>query len=221
MPIPRNFSSPVRLTAKERALAQIQRWIIEGTLEPGEKLIDSELAESLAVSRTPIREALQLLEIQGLVAMHPGKETRVTLIRKDDILHLYSTLASLHALAAETAASLVTAEQLELLGSLNVQFAAAIEGGQPYRAMELDEQFHGLIVEAADNPYVASFSSSLQVHIRRFKYVFLRQPVAGTLASVEEHSAIIAALEKRDGVAAGTMMKQNLIRPMNELYAVL
>ncbi|MFC0211575.1 GntR family transcriptional regulator [Paenibacillus chartarius] len=221
MPIPKNFNSPARLTAKERALTQIQRWIIEGTLEPGEKLIDAELAETLAVSRTPIREALQLLEIQGLVTMHPGKETRVTLIEKDDILHLYSTLAALHSLAAETAASFITTSQLELLSSLNAQFGEAIEGGQPYRAMELDEQFHGLIIEVSDNPYIASFSSSLQVHIRRFKYVFLRQPVAGTRTSVEEHSAIIAALEKRDGEAAGAMMKRNLIRPMNELYAML
>lgn len=82
MPVPHNFSSPVRMSAKERALSQIQRWIIEGTLEPGEKLIDAELAESLGVSRTPIREALQLLEVQGLVSMHPGKETRVMIIEK-------------------------------------------------------------------------------------------------------------------------------------------
>jgi len=221
MPIPKNFNSPARLTAKERAHAQIQRWIIEGTLEPGEKLIDAELAETLAVSRTPIREALQLLEIQGLVTMHPGKETRVTSIEKDDILHLYSTLAALHSLAAETAALHITTSQLESLSSLNARFGEAIEGGQPYRAMELDEQFHGLIIDAADNPYIASFSTSLQVHIRRFKYVFLRQPVAGTRTSVEEHSAIIAALQKRDGEAAGAMMKRNLIRPMNELYAML
>ncbi|MDY7046863.1 GntR family transcriptional regulator, partial [Virgibacillus sp. M23] len=65
MPVPKNFSSPVRMTAKERALSQIQRWIIDGTLQPGEKLIDAELAESLAVSRTPISEAFQLLEVQG------------------------------------------------------------------------------------------------------------------------------------------------------------
>jgi DNA-binding GntR family transcriptional regulator len=74
MPVPKHFSSPMRITAKERALSQIQKWIIDGTLQPGEKLLDAELAESLAVSRTPVREALQLLEVQGLVEMHPGRE---------------------------------------------------------------------------------------------------------------------------------------------------
>ncbi|MBW7459216.1 GntR family transcriptional regulator [Paenibacillus sepulcri] len=221
MPIPANFPSPIRMSAKERAFSQIQRWIIDGTLGPGEKLIDAELAESLAVSRTPIREAFQLLEVQGLVSMHPGKETRVTRIEKDDILKMYPTLAALHALAAEYSSRLLLPQQIELLKDLNGQFAHAIGIGQPYQAMELDEQFHNLIVEASDNAFIASFSASLQIHIRRFKYVFLKQPVAATLTSVEEHASIIAALEKQDPDKASAMMKQNLIRPMHELYALI
>ncbi|WP_282940205.1 GntR family transcriptional regulator [Paenibacillus sp. RC67] len=221
MPIPANFSSPTRMSAKERALSQIQRWIIDGTLQPGEKLIDAELAESLAVSRTPIREALQLLEVQGLVSMHPGKETKVTNIEKDDILKMYPTLAVLHALAAEMAAITVQPQQIETLKELNLQFSKAIEAAQPYQAMELDEQFHNLIVDASDNAYIASFSASLQIHIRRFKYVFLKQQLTATLASVQEHAAIIEALAKGDSEAAAAMMKQNLIRPMKELHALI
>jgi DNA-binding GntR family transcriptional regulator len=221
MPVPKNFSTPIRMSAKEQALSQIQRWIIEGTLQPGEKLIDAELAESLSLSRTPIREAFQLLEVQGLVSMYPGKETKVTSIDKDDILKMYPTLAALHALAAEYAAKVILPAQIETLKELNAQFAKAIEYGQPYQAMELDEQFHNLIVEASDNAYVASFSASLQIHIRRFKYVFLKQPVSGTLVSVDEHASIILALEKHDAEAASAAMKQNLIRPMHELYSLI
>ncbi len=221
MPVPKNFSSPIRMSAKERALSQIQRWIIEGTLEPGEKLIDAELADSLSVSRTPIREALQLLEVQGLVSMHPGKETRVTCIEKDDILKMYPTLAVLHALAVEYVAQLIVPEQIETLKKLNLQFGKAIESGQPYQAMEHDEQFHNFLVEVSDNPYITSFSESLQIHIRRFKYVFLKQPITETLASVEEHAEIIAALEKRDAATASMLMKQNVLRPMRELYDLI
>jgi len=221
MPIPKSYSTPVRMSAKERALSQIQRWIIDGTLQPGEKLVDAELAEALGVSRTPVREALQLLEVQGLVEMHPGRDTRVKTIEKEDIQKLYATLAALHSLAAETAAEHITAEQIEQLKGLNAEFAAAIENGQPYQAMELDEQFHNLIVDASDNSYVASFSASLQIHIRRFKYVFLAQPVSATAASVEEHAQLIQALENKDGAFASSVMKQNLIRPMKELYAFI
>ncbi|MDF2671077.1 MAG: GntR family transcriptional regulator [Paenibacillus sp.] len=221
MPIPSNFSTPIRMTAKERTLSQIQRWIIDGTLQPGEKLLDADLAEALGVSRTPIREALQLLEVQGLVEMHPGKDTRVRTIEKDDILKMYPTLAALHALAAELTASHIVPEQMEQLKKLNLQFSEAIANGQPYQAMEFDEQFHNLIVEASDNLYISSFSSSLQIHIRRFKYVFLKQPVTAAYASVQEHTAIIEAMEQRNPEAASAMMKQNLLRPMRELYALI
>ncbi|CAH1208881.1 HTH-type transcriptional repressor RspR [Paenibacillus plantiphilus] len=221
MPIPTSYSTPARVSAKERALSQIQRWIIDGTLQPGEKLVDAELAEALGVSRTPVREALQLLEVQGLVEMHPGRDTRVQTIEKDDILKMYTTLAALHALAAETASTLIRPEEIELLRGLNAEFAAAIENGQPYRAMEIDEQLHNLIVEVSDNSYVAAFSASLQIHIRRFKYVFLAQPVSATAASVEEHAAIIKVLEQGDHEAAASVMKQNLLRPMRELHAIL
>lgn len=221
MPVPKNFVSPVRMSAKERAFSQIQRWIIDGTLQPGEKLIDAELAESLGVSRTPIREAFQLLEVQGLVSTHPGKETKVTEIEKDDIFKMYSTMAALQALAAEAAAKVIVPEQIEQLRGINAEFASAINSGQAYQAMEADEQFHNLIVELSDNPYAAAFSASLQIHIRRFKYVFLKQPITATLASVEEHDSIIEAFEQNDSDRAQALMKQNFIRPMQELHGLL
>ncbi|MFP3669834.1 GntR family transcriptional regulator [Priestia sp. SIMBA_032] len=221
MPIPSDFSKKVRMSAKERAFSQIQRWIIDGTLLPGERLVDAELAEALGVSRTPIREALQLLEIQGLVELLPRKDTRVKNIEKEDILKMYSTLSSLHALAAEAASLVILPEQIEQLKTLNAQFGDAIANETPYEAMELDEQFHNLIIDISDNPYISSFSSSLQIHIRRFKYVFLKQPMSGTHASVQEHSAIIDAMEERDYEKASVMMKKNLIRPMHELYELI
>jgi len=221
MPIPSDFSSPERISAKDRSLAHIQRWIIDGTLEPGEKLNDADLASALGVSRTPIREALQLLAGQGLIEMHPGKDTRVVSVDKDDILKLYPTLAVLHALAAERASPWITEQQLAHLQRLNTQFADAVEQGQPFQAMELDEQFHNVIIDAADNPYILSFSNSLQLHIRRFKYVFLKQPFATAHASVQEHEAIIQALVQHDGNTAAVMMKQNLLRPMRELYEMI
>ena len=219
MPVPKNLDLPAHRSAKERAMAQIQRWIIDGTLQPGEKIMDAELAETFAVSRTPIREALQLLEMQGLVSMFPGKETRVKQIEKDDILKLYPTLASLHALAVEYVAQHVSSEDIEKLKRCNAQFRQAVENNQTYEAMELDEQFHSLLVDLSHNEYIASFSASLQMHIRRFKYVFLHENHYATLTSVEEHASLIHALQEGDGETAVATMKQNIIRPMHELYA--
>ncbi|MFS0781840.1 GntR family transcriptional regulator [Bacillus sp. 1P06AnD] len=221
MPIPKDISLPVRLSAKERAFSQIQRWIIDGTLQPGEKLIDSELITILGVSRTPIREAFQLLEVQGFVSAHPGKDTRVTQIEKEDILKLYPTLAALHSLAAEQAAGLISNNIIEELMEKNRRFEVAIQENEPFEAMELDEHFHKTIIKAASNPYIETFSDSLQLHIRRFKFAFLKNQIGDTPLSVKEHEQIIAAMEKGDRQSAAKWMKANIIRPMNELYGDL
>ncbi len=104
MPIPSDHLKPIRLTAKESAFSQLQQWIIEGTLQPGEKLNDTELAKALGVlgvSRTPVRESLQLLEVQGLVKMYPGKATQVTEVDRESIKDLLPPLAALQSLSVE------------------------------------------------------------------------------------------------------------------------
>ncbi|QOT00293.1 GntR family transcriptional regulator [Brevibacterium sp. JNUCC-42] len=221
MPIPRNYVAPILVSAKDRAFSHIQRWIIDGTLKPGEKLVDVQLAEALSVSRTPVREAFQLLEVQGLVQMQPGKDTRVTHIEKEDILKVYPTLATLHALTADFASVHIVPQHIEQLQEWNAKFAEAIRRGEPYQAMEYDEQFHNLITDVADNPYLTSFHISLQNHIRRFKYVFLKQTYAMNVASVDEHEHIIQALRTGDQEKLETSIKQNILRPMRELYELM
>ncbi|GGL60702.1 GntR family transcriptional regulator [Sporolactobacillus putidus] len=221
MPIPKNYSSPVRLSAKDKAFNQLQRCIIDGTLEPGEKLYDSELAETLSISRTPIREALQLLEVQGFIETFPGRETRITLIKKKDVLKVYPPLASLQALAAEEAAELITPEQVEELKAINQKYEEAIKNGQPFDAMTCDEDYHNLILKIADNPYIDRFSATLQLHIRRFKYVFLKNDLTLKTDSVKEHAAVIQAFNEHNPESASAVMSRNWLRPMNEVYRLL
>lgn len=217
VPIPENVPKMERISAKQRALEQIQCWITEGTLRPGEKILDGELAEVLGVSRTPVREALQILEMQGFVEMQPGCATRVTPIRREDVYKIYPPLAALDATAVEMAAERVTEEDIRSLRRINERFAEALGNKAFYDALVLDEQFHQTILEAADNPYLTSFITTLQRHVRRFKYVFLRKAVVSPSRSIQEHAAIIDALARRDKESAARIMKQNWLRPMREI----
>lgn len=221
MPIPQNFSSPTRMLAKDKAFNQIQRWIIDGTLEPGEKIYDTELSKALSISRTPIREALQLLEIQGFIEMRPGKETLVTKVEKEDVLKIYPPLASLQALAAEGVAKKITIEQVEILKEMTSEYEQLINSEQRFKIMECDEKIHNFIVELADNPYVTDFSSILQLHVRRFKYMFLSGHETILRESFSEHKALIEAFENHDSMKAESIMKQNWLRPMKEVYNFL
>ena len=100
MPIPENVENLRRVSAKSSIYQVVCSWIITGVLKPGEKIVDSELAKRFNVSRTPVREAIQILEGQKLVYVVPGRATVVADIDPADIEKCYRTLAELQGLTA-------------------------------------------------------------------------------------------------------------------------
>ncbi|MDQ0268612.1 GntR family transcriptional regulator [Cytobacillus purgationiresistens] len=215
MPIPTDFSTPQRLSAKKRAFLQIQEWIIDGTLKPKEKLNDADLAEALGVSRTPIREALQLLGAQGFVEMFPGVGTQVTTVNHDDIMKILPPLSVLQALATEIAAEIIDQQSINQLKEINEQFSHAIKTGNSFAALKLDVQFHDLIVEKADNPYITQTVSSLQPHVLR---LYFYKAIILTESSIDEHNVIIKALEEKDKETCSRVARTNWIRAIDEYF---
>jgi len=214
MPIPSDMSKPVRKTAKLHAYHQLLNWIIDGTLQPEEKLNDIELAQALGVSRTPIRESLQLLESQGFVTMQPGRATQVTPVQKDDINHLLPPLASLQALATELAAPHMTDEIIAELESTNQQFADALKAKSFTEALKIDEQFHQLIIDTANNPYISQIVEMLQAHVRRLFYsekIILRE------SSIETHAKLIALYKAKQTEELASLMTDNWLYTLEEL----
>ncbi|HSJ37045.1 MAG TPA: GntR family transcriptional regulator [Planococcus sp. (in: firmicutes)] len=216
MPVPINHSKPVRTSAKESAYFQLEQWIIDGTLQPGEKLTDIELAQALNLSRTPIREALQLLEMVGFVKMYPGKATTVTEVFKEDIKNLLPPLAVLQALAGELAVPNITEEQISRLEETNQRFAKAIKEKNSFNALKIDEEFHRIIIEAAQNPYITTMLSRLQSHVRR---QFFHHSLELTEVSRKEHEGIIQAFKEKDVERLSSLTKNNWIRSIEELNA--
>lgn len=217
MPIPKKNMNQVRKSAKEIAYEQIKQWIIEGTLLPGEKINDQELAEALGVSRTPIRESLQLLEAEGFVKMFPGKATQVTEVDRNSIEDLLPPLASLQALSAELAIENLTNDKIALLQSKNESFAKAVKTKNYFSALKIDEEFHRIIVETANNPYITKMVSSLQSHVRR---LFFHNSIVLTEDSIDEHQKIIDAMKKHDRDLAAKHMRANWLRAIDEFRSL-
>ncbi|MFK2825429.1 GntR family transcriptional regulator [Bacillus sp. B190/17] len=217
MPIPTDHSKPVRKSAKESAFNQLQQWIIDGTLKPGEKLNDKELAEALAVSRTPIRESLQLLEAQGFVKMYPGKSTQVTEVEKESLMELLPPLAALQALSAELAIPHLTDDAISLLEQTNEKFAEAIRSKNYFLALKTDEEFHQMIVATANNPYILKMTASLRSHIMR---LFFHHSIPLTEESITEHTAIIQCLKERRDTDAAAAMRKNWLRVIEEFRSL-
>ena len=145
MPIPSKTESIQTLSVKDRIYNVVCEWIITGVLKSGEKILDSELAQYFDVSRTPVREAIQMLERQKLVKVIPSRGTIVANIEIEDTEKCYRLLAEIQAFAAEEACERISEEQL----------------------LSGDTRFHEIIVKVADNEYVEDFSRILQLHISR------------------------------------------------------
>lgn len=213
MPVPLNHSKPVRLSAKENAFNQLQQWIIDGTLLPGEKLNDTELADALGISRTPIRESLQLLEARGFVKMYPGKATQVTEVERDAIKDLLPPLAALQSLSAELAIDHLTEEQLMQLENVNDRFADAIHSNNGYAALKVDEEFHQVIVDITKNTYIQGIVESLQAHVRRH---YFHNSIVLTEKSIDDHKTIITSMKHGDKEKVVDVMKENWLRTLQE-----
>lgn len=212
MPIPQNYSAPAKLSAKDRAYNQIQEWIVDGTLVPNEKINDAQLADALGISRTPVREALQLLALQGLVAMKSGVATYVTELEPGAIEKILPPLSVLQALAAETASRLAGEADLKELAECNKRFAAAISRGDYFSALKEDEHFHGKIVKICNNSYLESSINVLQAHVRR---LFFQNEIILSEESVGEHDALIAAIRDGNAASASEIARKNWQRSVD------
>ncbi len=213
MPVPRQSEKISRLSAKERIYQTLKEWIIEGVLLPHEKLVDAELCDFFSVSRTPIREAFQLLEAQNLVEIQPGKATIVTAIDLKSLREWYMPLAYLQGLAAELACENAREEDYSELDRLNKAFEEAIQKGGTKDILEADRAFHRKILALAGNPYVTDFSETLFLHVQRIEHTYYRWTAKSNQSAITHHN-LIEAMKRKEATAAGIQMKQNWLYTM-------
>lgn len=208
MPIPQKKSADIPKSAKLRIYEELKKWIVDGTLQPGEKIYDSEIAQFFSVSRTPVREAIQLLADQKLIEVFPGKESRVTEMGVAEVDQFYKILASLHSLALEFAYPNIDRNTIERLKQTNEKLSRAILEGTQEDAIRYDQDFHDIVLEAASNVFLTSFSKTLECHIERIENLY-DDRLPKREDSVRGHEAIIEALERGDLPLAREAASQN------------
>ena len=160
MPIPPQTQILPRTTAKERVYQTLRQWIINGTLQPRERLNDVELARYFSVSRTPVREALQLLSEKKLVQIVPSSGTYVAPIDDQDMAHVYQLLVALQSLALELCIRTITPEQLERLEELNEHFSRCCAPGRRNRPARPTTSSTSTSAACRATPIFSAFRSS-------------------------------------------------------------
>lgn len=175
----------------------LRQAILRGELQPGERLMEIRLANKLGVSRTPIREAIRKLELEGLVVMIPRRGAEVAEITEKSLRDVLEVRKALEELAAKLACEKIRKEEIEELKVAANEFAETMKTGDVTAYAEADVRFHDIIYRTTDNQRLIQLLNNLREQMYRYRVEYLKREESHEVL-VEEHNNIIAMLEKRD-----------------------
>ena len=207
MPVPASAVPLTRRCLSDDAYAQLRDWIIDGTLAPGESLRDEALAEALGMSRTPVRDALQRLENEGLVVTSSTRRTSVSPVTLKQARDIYPITVALEVMALRLALPLMDAPALDAMRAANAELAAALAAGNAAVATLADEAAHGAFIARCGNDELQAMLADLKAKVRRLECAFWGW--ADRTPSVRDHEELIAAMEARDGETAERVLARN------------
>lgn len=203
------------LSLTEEAHRRIRADIIEGRIRPNVHLVANDLAQQLEISRTPIREALQLLASEGLV-IATRRGFVVHEFSAEEIRFIYEIRAALEGMAARLAAGRATSAQITALEKLGAHTKAAAESPRDV-IVDLNDAFHEAIMVAAGNPRLQNINSRNSEHFFNYNIAKLYSHEEAALA-ITEHSIMLKAIKKRDADAAAKASREHV---MNALEVTL
>ena len=176
---------------------KVRKAILKGELAPGERLMEIQLAEKLGVSRTPIREAIRKLELEGLVLMIPRKGAEVAKISEKSLRDVLEVRRSLEELAIELACQRMSEDDMAELERMQGNFKSAIDRGEAMSIAQSDEQYHDVIYQGTRNDKLVQMLGNLREQMYRYRLEYIKDEDKRQVLLVE-HEHILNALKNRN-----------------------
>lgn len=213
---------PVKLDSykplREIVFETLREAIINGVLEPGERLMEIQLAEEMGVSRTPVREAIRKLELENFVVMIPRKGAYVAGVSHKDIADVFEIRSALEGLAAGLAAERATEEEIEEMKKILLTHDR--DDMSLEDIVSTDTDFHALVYKASRNERLIQILENLREQIQRFRATSLSVP--GRLKdAITEHQAIVEAIARQDGEEAQALATAHIMNAENIMFEAL
>jgi DNA-binding GntR family transcriptional regulator len=203
---------------------RLKQQILHGEIEPGERLMQSQVAETLRASRTPVREAFRRLEQDGLVERVPQGGVRVTRPDIETIQEVFGIRKVLEAYAIELACDRITSQEIVVLKRLSSQAQELLSAREPgleakiNRLFELNSEFHDTIYQASGNSYLMGMINILRGIVGRLRFLGLR--AGSTWARAwEEHARLTEFLEKREKESAIRLVQTHLLNGASDVLS--
>ena len=217
MPLPPTTAPLARVCLRDVAYAQMRDWIIDGTLQPEEPLRDEALAEALGMSRTPIREALQRLEDDGLVVTTTARRTFVSPVTLTQAREVFPIVAALEGLAGRLAVAHMDDAALDEMRAQNAHLAVALASADASAASAADTAFHAIFIARAQNAELAALLAELKSKVCRIERAFWG--AADRKASVHDHEQLITAFAAHDMESIRSLLARNWERGLEWIDA--
>lgn len=183
--------------------------IIVGELKPGERLMEVQLADKMGVSRTPVREAIRKLELEGLVEMLPRKGAHVADLSVKDIMDVLEVRSTLDGLASWLSATRITEDEIKELKHVQGQFISYVERDNLQGSIKKDGEFHDIIYRSSRNDKLMQIISNLREQIQRFRVIYIKD-YSSTRELIKEHAEIFEAITARDAEAARNAAQRHI-----------
>lgn len=187
----------------------LRQAILKGELEPGERLMEIQLAERLGVSRTPIREAIRKLELEGLVLMIPRKGAEVAKISEKSLRDVLELRRSLEELAIELACQRMTQEEIDELEDAQRAFRKAVDSKDVMLMAETDEKYHEIIYQGTKNSRLVQILNNLREQMYRYRLEYIKDADKRQILLIE-HDNILKAVRNRKVAEAKAAMREHI-----------
>lgn len=197
------------LPLREVVFNALRQAIIEGEFQPGERLMEVTLANRLGVSRTPVREAIRMLELEGLVVMIPRRGAEVAKITVKDLKDALEVRMAMEALSVRLACERIDDKGKEELKAACINFKEAINSKLVPAIVEGDEAFHNVIYKASKNNKLINITQNLREQVYRYRVEYVKDFLYHDNL-VREHDLITMAILKGDADTAEKVMKEHI-----------
>jgi DNA-binding GntR family transcriptional regulator len=205
----------------ERAYQALRTAILEGKISPGERLVETRLAEMLATSRTPIRESIRQLDRDGLVTVTPHDGAYVRRLDSQDLRNLYQCRSALERLAASLAAQHAEPRDLDLMTEALAGAEQCIAGGNSMGFLEATSRFHRLIDLATRNERLDELIERSRAPLLLYRAFLVRQGSHAHEGIHAEHLGLLAVIKSHDPVMADRVMEQHMKSDLSRILAAL
>ncbi|MGN0341604.1 MAG: GntR family transcriptional regulator [Roseburia sp.] len=194
-----------------RVFHRLREDILSGKYHSNEELREKTIGDELGVSRTPVREALRQLELEGLVKIIPNKGAVVEGISQDDIKDIYEIRSRLEGLCAKRAAEHITQEQIDELDENIFLADFHAQKGNYSQILELDNRFHDILYDASESRILKQELSNFHHYVQRVRKITLSMPER-VVKSNGEHRQILEALKEHDKILAEQLATDHMLR---------